>query len=66
MSRLWGGQLDTRLKAVAANLIDTDLAPVLGGRLVRWVVRQGFNWHVRRKLLDMMKDKIAKELRQLH
>ncbi len=60
-----GGRLDNRLKAVAANLIDTDLAPALGGSVVRWIVRQGFNWHVRGKLLAMMKDKVAKELGQL-
>lgn len=60
-----GERLDARLKAVAANLIDTDLAPALGGAFVRWIVRQGFNWHVRAKLLAMMKEKVAKELRQL-
>jgi hypothetical protein len=59
------GLLDARLKAVAANLIDTDLAPVLGGTFVRWIIRQGFNWHVRGKLLDVMTGKVAKELRQL-
>jgi hypothetical protein len=61
-----GERLDARLKAVASNLIDTDLAPVLGGGFARWVVQQGFNWHVRGKLLKMMKGKIAKELSQLH
>jgi hypothetical protein len=60
-----GERLDNRLKAVAANLIDTDLAPALGGSVVRWFVRQGFNWQVRGKLRTMMKDKVAKELRQL-
>ncbi len=61
-----GSRLDARLKAVAATLIDTDLAPVLGGGFARWVVQQGFNWHVRGKLVKMMKAKIAKELSQLH
>lgn len=57
--------IDRRLKAVGAALIETDLAPVLGGAFVRWLARQAFNLQIRPKLVAKAQEKVQAELAKL-
>ena len=58
--------IDSRLKAVAETLIDTDLAPVIGGSLARWLARTAFNLKIRPKLRAKACSIVQDELRRLH
>jgi predicted acylesterase/phospholipase RssA len=57
--------IDARMKAVGAALIETDLAPVLGGAVVRWLARMAFDLQIRPKLLAKAQAKVAAELARL-
>ncbi len=53
---------EARLKTVGASLIDNELKPLIGGSVMRWVARLGFNNTAVPKIRAKLRDKVATQL----